>query len=493
MQEREAKLSAPPDFTLPDLADPAGGLVAEPLETRQFSTTYYDTPDLRLARWGLSMRYRTGEGWTVKLEGEGQGPMLVREELVFQAPANQPPSEALDLVRAFVRDSTLGPVARLRTTRRPIELRDQDGRSLGEVTDDRVAVMDGRRVSRRFREIEIELSAEAPDDALDSVIKRLRAVGAEPVQVASKYLQALGNPDPGPAEVVLQGLDGHATVEELVRHDLGAAVLRLFRHDPIVRLGADPEGVHQARVATRRFRSSLRTFRPTLEEGWTMRLREQAKWLADRLGAARDADVLQARLRGHLEELGEPDAEGGDWLLKRLDRERDAARAALLAAMRESSYVQLLDELIAAANSPMVLDGGQPAAKVLLPRVASTWRKLADEVRQAGPEPSDSQLHQIRIRAKRCRYAAEAVTPVAGKTAARFAAAVEAVQEVLGGQHDAVVAQDWLRRAAADAPGRAAMTAGLLIAVERDAAARARTEWEAAWDRLDRKKLRDWF
>jgi CHAD domain-containing protein len=384
-------------------------------------------------------------------------------------------------------------VARLRTTRRPIALRDPEGRPLGEVTDDRVAVMEGGRVTRRFREIESELSAEAPDDALDGVIKQLRAGGAEPVELPSKYLQALGNPDPGPPEVVLRALDGHATVEELVRHDLGAAVLRLFRHDPIVRLGTDPEGVHQARVATRRFRSSLRTFRPMLEEGWTVSLRDQAKWLADRLGAARDADVLQARLRGHLERLGESDAAGGAWLLKRLDREREAARKALLAAMREDAYVKLLDELIDAANNPMVVDGGQPAVKALVPQVAKTWRRLRNEVLQAGPEPSDAQLHRIRIRAKRCRYAAEAVAPVVGKPASRFAAGAEAIQETLGNQHDAVVAQDWLRGAAAGAPGRSALTAGLLIGVERDEAARARREWEAAWARLDRKKLRDWF
>jgi CHAD domain-containing protein len=493
MQEREAKLEAPPGFQLPDLADPDGGLVAEPLETRQLRTTYYDTPDLRLARWGLSMRYRTGEGWTVKLAGEGHGPMLVREELVFDGPANQPPWEATDLVRAFVRDSTLGPVARLRTSRRPIELRDADGRRLGEVTDDRVAVLDGRQVSRRFREIESELGAEAPDGALDGVIGRLRAAGAEPVEVPSKYLQALGNSDPGPAEVLLKDLDGHATVEELVRHDLGAAVLRLFRHDPVVRIGTDPEGVHQARVATRRFRSSLRSFRPVLEEGWTIGLREQAKWLADRLGAARDADVLIERLRGHLERLGEPDAQAGGWLLERMGRERDTARSALLAAMRESAYVKLLDDLIAAANRPMVLDGGRPAAEPLVPQVAKTWRELRNEVRQAGPEPSDAQLHRIRIRAKRCRYAAEAVAPVVGKPAVRFAAAVEAIQEVLGDHHDAVVAQDWLRKAAERAPARGALAAGLLIAVERDTAARTRAGWEAAWANLDRKKLRAWL
>jgi CHAD domain-containing protein len=493
MQEREAKLSAAPDFTLPDLAEPDGGLVTAPLAARQLRTTYYDTPDLRLARWGLSLRYRTGEGWTVKLAGEGRGPLLVREELRFDGPATQPPSEAVDLVLAFVREAPLGPVARLRTTRRPVELRDRDGQRLGELTDDRVAVMDGRQASRRFREIEMELSAEAPDGALDRAIARLRTAGAEPAEVPSKYLQALDKPDPGPPEVALQQLDGSASVDELVRYDLSASVLRLFLHDPIVRLGTDPEGVHQARVATRRFRSSLRTFRGVLEEGWAIRLRERAQWLADRLGAVRDADVLLARLRGRVEQLDEADAQAAEWLLKRLGRQRNAARSALLAAIRESAYVQLLDDLIDAAASPAVVDGGQPAAETLVPQVATTWRKLRNEVRQAGPEPSDEQLHRIRIRAKRCRYAAEAVIPVVGKPAERLAVAVEAIQEVLGDHHDAVVAQEWLRNAAADAPGRSALAAGLLIAAEREAAADSRAEWQAAWDRADRKKLRAWL
>jgi CHAD domain-containing protein len=354
-------------------------------------------------------------------------------------------------------------------------------------------VLDGRRVSRRFREIEVELAPEAPDGALDVVIQRLRKAGAEPVKVASKYLQALGNPDPGPPEVCPEPVDGHATVEQLVRHDLSEAVQRLFRNDPVVRLGKDQEGVHQARVATRRFRSSLRSFGGTLDPQWTARLRDRAKWLADRLGAVRDADVLSGRLEALVERLPEEDADGAGRLLKRLGRERDAARTALLAAMREGAYVQLLDEMLAAAASPMVVDGGKPAADALVPGVAKTWRKMRKEVRRAGENPSDAQLHRIRIRAKRCRYAAEAVVPVVGKPAERFAEAAEAIQEILGDHHDAVVAQAWLRGAAANAPGRSALAAGLLIAAEHEEADRAKAQWDAAWARLDSKKLRAWF
>jgi CHAD domain-containing protein len=42
--------------------------------------------------------------------------------------------------------------------------------------------------------------------------------------------------------------------------------------------------VHQARVATRRVRSTLRTFSKLLDEEWTDRLRADLKWLADLLG-----------------------------------------------------------------------------------------------------------------------------------------------------------------------------------------------------------------
>ena len=127
MQEREAKLAAPPGFDLPELGGPDDGFQAEPLAERRLQTTYYDTTDLRLARWGASLRYRPGEGWTVKLPEGQNGALLVRAEHVFGGDGRRPPAEALDLVRAFVRTGKLAPAARMRTLRRPVELRDQVG------------------------------------------------------------------------------------------------------------------------------------------------------------------------------------------------------------------------------------------------------------------------------------------------------------------------------------------------------------------------------
>jgi CHAD domain-containing protein len=109
-------------------------------------------------------------------------------------------------------------------------------------------------------------------------------------------------------------------------------------------------------------------------------------------------------------------------------------------------------------------------------------------------DAADEVLHEIRIRAKRVRYAAEAAAPVIGSRAKRFAAAATALQTVLGEHQDAVTAAAWLRqRALAGADVEIAWVAGLLAAQERAAADAARDEWTALWDALDRPRLRSWL
>ena len=80
--EREAKLQAPAGFRLPELG--GDGLVARDRERERLVTVYVDTPDLRIVRWGCSLRHRQGEGWTVKLPSAGNGSQLVRTEVNFE-------------------------------------------------------------------------------------------------------------------------------------------------------------------------------------------------------------------------------------------------------------------------------------------------------------------------------------------------------------------------------------------------------------------------
>jgi CHAD domain-containing protein len=495
MNEREAKLVAPAGFDLPRLGGPEDGFLAEPQAARRLQTTYYDTADLRLARWGASLRYRPGEGWTVKLPQGQEGALLVRAEHVFPGDGRRPPAEAVAMVRAFVRTGQLSPVVRMRTLRRPVELREPGGSRLAELADDDVQVLDGRRITARFRELEVELDEDADDDLLEQVVDRLLEAGAQAAEPTPKYLRALGGRERvlGP-EIVPPELDDGATVEALLRHDLASGTLRLFRHETGVRTGEDPEAVHQARVATRRLRSTLRTFSSLLDPDWTDRLRDELKWLADLLGQVRDTDVLLERFNEHLAALPAADAKVGPRLLAALVDQRDSARRRLLRAMATERYAVLLDDLVAAAAAPALLPGADhPAAQVMPPLVAKPWKRLRKQVRKAGDDPPDDQLHQIRIRAKRARYAAEAVEPVIGQPAEDYADAVADLQSVLGDHQDAVVGEAWLREAAGSARRDVALVAGLLIAAERASAADTRERWRAVWKTASRKKLRAWL
>jgi CHAD domain-containing protein len=356
-------------------------------------------------------------------------------------------------------------------------------------------VLDGRRVVSRFRELEVELDGSADAGLLDQVVDRLLEAGAQTTEPTPKYLRALNGRERvlGP-EVEEPEVDGDATVEALLRHDLASGTLRLFRHEAGVRTGEDPEAVHQARVATRRIRSTLRTFSSLLDPEWTDRLRDELKWLADLLGQVRDTDVLLERFNEHLAALPAADAKVGPRLLAALVDQRDSARRRLLRAMATERYAVLLDDLVAAAAAPALLPGAdRPAAQVMPPLVTKPWKRLRKQVRKAGDDPPDDQLHQIRIRAKRARYAAEAVEPVIGQPAEDYADAVADLQSVLGDHQDAVVGEAWLREAAGSARRDVALVAGLLIAAERASAADTRERWRAVWKTASRKKLRTWL
>ena len=97
----------------------------------------------------------------------------------------------------------------------------------------------------------------------------------------------------------------------------------------------------------------------------------------------------------------------------------------------------LLDRLVEAARAPKFAEGADVSAAEALPGlVQRPWDHLTKAVAQLDDDPSYEHLHEIRIRAKRVRYAAEAAT-LALPEAQTMATTAAAVQEVLGEQHDA--------------------------------------------------------
>jgi CHAD domain-containing protein len=491
MLEREIKLAVTSGFRLPDLEDLAAAVETTPVDERRLETVYYDTPDLRLARWGCNLRLRQGEGWTLKLPTTSEGPTLTRRELEFPGNASRPPEAALALVIAYVRRSMLVPVASLSTLRRRVQLKNGDGVVLAEVVDDDVSVIQGLRVQNRFREVEVELRDPSADRLLVPILARLHSAGAADEDQASKLVRALGARATAAPEVDPIPLTPTSTAGDLVRHVIAVSVAGLLRHDPGVRLGDDPEDVHRARVATRRLRSQLRTFRTMLDPGWANALREDLRWLGAGLGSVRDKQVLSQRLRGRTTALTADDAPIVAELSDELLAESEEARARLVLDTRADRYIDLIERLVDASRAPaLTIEAHQPATTALPALARRDWRRLRTGVSRLPESAEDSELHAIRILAKRARYAAEAAAPIVGKPAIRFFEAAAALQDVLGDHQDSATAQRWLREAGR---GPLAFVAGELCALEGEAAAHDRAEWPKVWKKVDRKRLRRWM
>ncbi len=486
----------PQDLALPDLVGVAGvAAVGEPHESL-LEATYVDTTDLRLTRAGITLRRRTGgtdEGWHLKLPA-GEGRDEVHAPLGRRA--DHVPVALRRLVLARTRGADLAPVATVVTRRTTTDLFDDRGRRLAEVADDRV---EGRALGERgtdrhsdWREWEVELVDGEPD-LLDAVEEHLSASDVGRSQVQRKVVQVLGErahpaevpPEPGWSEPASRVL--HARLVDLVD--------TLQRHDVAIRRG-DPEGVHRARIACRRMRTALATFRPLVEREVTDPLREELRWLGNELAPARDAHVVREHLLARLDDQPRTALEGP--VRQRVRRELDAdARDGLRAAratLESQRYLELVDRLALLASEPPWAPAARRKARKRLPRrVHKDVARLLDRLATAEAATGagrDEAWHAARKAAKRLRYTAEALEPAAGKPARRLRKAAKRVTTALGARQDTVVAREQLVRLAglAREQGESDFTYGLLVGQEQTRAAEAEREALAARTRVEKQR-----
>jgi CHAD domain-containing protein len=492
--EREVKLDVDLAFTVPDLRGLVGRTVRLPDQVLR--ATYFDTPEMRLWRRGITLRHRTGEGgesgvWTMKVPGPSHGAVLDRTELSWSLPKDAIPDEANLILTGIVRRSRLGEVAVIETARRRLKLVSDDDRDLGELDDDTVTVHGGQHDGRRFRQIEFELDA-APRSVVDAVIGRLSQAGARSGDQRPKLSQALGangSDADGPDE---QGIGPRSSMGELVSHTISMALDQVLDHE--YRLRIDPQSpssvpIHKTRVATRELRSDLKTLSDVLDPVWTRNVRSDLQWLGSALGQVRDADVLG----GYLEECrseGTVDPPGLALLASALDMERRSGLAELKDVLASERYLSLLDNLDAAWRAPPFRSSGDASRRAasVLPRLLSRpWKRLRRRVHRSGHHPGNGELHEIRKSAKQLRYASEMATPVLGKAAKSTAGDAEQLQTVLGTHQDAVVADQWFRRQAHRDPAGVAFSAGQLSCAQDGRRHEAAGQWRAVWKRIKRR------
>lgn len=496
--ETERTFDAARDLRVPDLRGVPGVSRLRRAEEEVLDETYVDTVDLALAHGGITLRRRGGDapGWHLHLPVPEDGRTEVHLPDDKDDPA--PPAVLLDRVRAYVRDHPLVPVLTVRVRRVGHHL-EGPGASLAVLCDDRVTATTrtaGATVES-WREWRVN-RVHGDVSTLDDVEALLRVAGALPtirtLPLARVLAPRLRSGARGSTTPLRKGTTGDVWWSYVTRQ-----LACLLGEDLRLR-GGDPAGVHQMRVAARRLRSALATYADLLEPGVADGLREELSWLGGALAGARDAQVLEERLRDLVAQQPPDQVVGGvpELLTAAATAHRRRGRSTAADALGSERYFRLLDGLDAlVAAPPYSAAAGQPAQdllRFLAKDLTRVRRRHRDVGRSTTPHDRDLALHEVRKAAKRLRYAAETAQPVFGKRAGRLARRAEAIQSVLGEHQDSVVCRDRLREVALGAgpDGEDAFVLGRLHALEQARADELEGEYDEAIRRLSSRKLRRW-
>lgn len=438
------------------------------------ATTYYDTPDFALAREGVALRVRRNgarDVQTLKAEGLAAAGLHARAELEWPLA----PGGALDLAvldetpyrKLFARKRVrerLAPVFTTEFDRAARMVAFADG-TAAELALDRGEIRAGGRAAP-ISEAEIELKA---GDA-HRLFALARAVARDvPVRLghASKaergYALASGAPA-APRKSRAVPLDGPLSAGAALRRIAFGCIAQMQANEDGLLAGKDPEYLHQFRVGLRRLRSCLGLAGLALGKPGVAAVTAEARWLQNALGPARDWDVLATETLAALARSVGADAALRGFRARCVPIRRahgEAARAALRTE-RYTALVLALGEQFAhddLAGFVRAMPAGGAAAPAIdlaapLPEFARfALDRLDRRLRKRGagvPKAAPAARHEVRIAAKKLRYAAEFfAAPYPGKRVAPYLSALEGLQDVLGGLNDAVVANGLLAEAAA--------------------------------------------
>jgi len=278
---------------------------------------------------------------------------------------------------------------------------------------------------------------------------------------------------------------------------LSAQIDELRSREPGARIDS-PDSVHRMRVASRRLRSSLATFRPLFRGSKAQRLRDELQWLGTVLGPVRDVEVMRAHLQETAAALvGDADLAT---VLAQLDHElaerHSRAHAELVTAMDGPQYAALLAALEAfVIKPPWATRVTKVAARLTMPALVGRACARVDRAARnvdSAPGADDVELHEVRKAAKRARYAAEVAGSSAGPAAHALAQRMEELQAVLGRHQDSLMVRALIRDLAGRVTKRQALALDLLIGSEQGADESFLAAYDQALAAASTNDVRDW-
>jgi CHAD domain-containing protein len=336
-------------------------------------------------------------------------------------------------------------------------IRSVDGaQTLGEVALDETEIPLGSGEGTvLLRRVEVEATDGQVEDAARFVEALRGTPGLTPVG-ASKFETGLEAAGLVPADV--QELGPTGIDESMSASQVAFAVLRrhlgeALAHEPGVRIGEDPEELHDMRVAIRRLRSTLKLYTEYLPRK-VERFEREFSHVGDVLGEVRDLDVQIERLSVE---------EGvSEVVVTALRDRRTQRREQMLAELDSDRYGRLVEDMIGtlrrgrAPTAPPILE----VAPVIL---ADGHKKVLKRAERVSGSSSFEELHDLRKKGRRMRYAVEPLAEVYGKPAEKMVGQLKELQDVLGDQQDKIVAAELLREVAlsGDLPPEAVFSMGV--------------------------------
>lgn len=440
-------------------------------ESQTLLAIYYDTSDRRLRRAGFGLRVRrSGETriQTLKSAAVADGG---RDEWEWPVTTDQPDAALLERTPAALVDgAALEPLFTVGVER--LSLRLVHGGARIETALDRGRISAGGETAP-VHELELELMSGPPAALFDLARQLLRTIPLRLSAVSKAergYRLADGQARDRPryeSPALVPGLSAGQAFQQLGAGCLG----HLGANAESLVAMPGPEGVHQVRVAVRRLRAALSTFRPVTEDPDWKAVRGRLKWLAGELDQARNLDVFIAdiwRPAGRAQHDLPGMAAFGRALLSAQTRAYDRA----VAAIGEADFRALLLETAAwlqlgdwTTDAVLALERERPAEAF----AADALDRRRHKILKAGKRLADldrETRHKLRIQAKILRYAVEdlgALFPGHPRRRKRFVATLKALQDSLGALNDLAFGETLAREVAlaSDDP-EAALAAGWL-------------------------------
>ncbi|MDP3854262.1 CYTH and CHAD domain-containing protein [Phenylobacterium sp.] len=433
-------------------ADLAAVLAAAPdgeTQSKDLVSTYYDTPNGDLRKQRISLRIREGGGKRVQTLKRGDGFAREEHEATLKGAGLDLAMSALKAaLPAAGRRKALSPCFTVRVVRRQRTF--DFGGSRIEIAVDEGEVQAGERV-RRVSEVELELKA-GGCDPLFELARQLSRTAPLYLSFDGKATQGQGlvdGADRAPRRhdkaPLARGLSTAQAFQAIARN----ALVQIAANGVVLREADSVEAVHQLRVAVRRLRSAISTFKAVAGGDRAEAIKVELKWLARACDEARDLDVFAL----DNDAFAQP---GLDLtaLATLVEAARQRGHAKACAAVASGRFRDLVLETTAwVETGAWLTTHGKGARRVREAPVQGFAAKALAHRRKTllkfGADlaaVTDADRHEARIAAKKLRYAAEAFAPLFDTDAKPFIKTLKALQEHLGALNDGVVAAELVER-----------------------------------------------